>query len=171
MFAFLLLAVCTQKAGAQEHTIPDTSQMAYNAISSKLGLYVFPAKKQSQKKQKSDEFECYKWAMDQSGIDPLNLPEVKAEPVKTGPDGTVVHTAGKSAVVGTAVGAIAGDAGKGAAIGAVVGGAAGIRKKRVTNAKKQEQSQANAAQKEQEMADSFKKAFAVCMEGKGYTTK
>ncbi len=167
----VLFGAFSQNAGAQTHTIPDTSQMKYNEISSAMKLYVYPSKKQSQQKQKQDEFECYKWAMEQSGIDPLNMPQAKAAPVQTGPDGTVVHTAGKSAVVGTAVGAIAGDAGKGAAIGAVVGGAAGIRKKRVMNANKKQQAEADAAQQNQATADSFKKAFSVCIEGKGYTVK
>jgi hypothetical protein len=156
---------------AQVSVTLDTSKMTYNQISSSLGLYVFPSKNQSNQKQKADEYECYKWAIQQSGIDPLNMPEVKAEAVETGPDGTAVKGAAKGAIVGTAVGAIAGDAGTGAAIGAVAGGAGGMRQKRVTNAKKQEQSQATAAQKQQATVDNYKKAFSACIEGKGYTIK
>ena len=37
-------------------------------------------KGQSQQQQKEDEFECYIWAMEQSGVDPLNLPKVEAAP-------------------------------------------------------------------------------------------
>ena len=65
--------------------LPDTAKMTYNQISSGLKLYVFPAKNQTKQKQKEDEFECYKWAVQQSGIDPLNLPKVQAAPAETGP--------------------------------------------------------------------------------------
>jgi hypothetical protein len=167
----VVLSMFTQNLSAQVSSIPDTSKMAYNEISHKLGLYVFPSKNQSQSKQKSDEFECYKWASEQSGIDPLNMPQVKAAPVQTGPDGSAVKGAAKGAAVGVAIGAISGDAGKGAAIGAVAGGAGGIRQKRVGQQHQQQQAQADAAAQEQAIKDSFTKAFSACIEGKGYTTK
>ncbi len=169
--ALLLLLMFNTIATAQTASIPDTSKMKYNEISSKLKLYVFPTKNQSQQQQKSDEFECYKWAVEQSGIDPLNMPQVKAAPVQTGPDGSAVKGAAKGALVGVAVGSIGGEAGKGAAAGAVVGAAGGIRQKRVGQAKQQQQSQADAAAQEQAIKDSFTKAFSACIEGKGYTVK
>ena len=81
----------------QVSSVPDTSKMTYNQISNGLKLYVFPSKGQSQQKQKEDEFECYKWAMQQSGIDPLNLPKVEAKPAETGPDGSAVRGAARGA--------------------------------------------------------------------------
>ena len=151
--------------------LPDTSKMTYNQISSGLKLYVFPAKGQSKQQQKTDEFECYKWAMEQSGIDPLNLPKVVAAPAETGPTGGGVVGAAKGAAAGVAIGAIAGDAGKGAAIGAVAGGLAGRRAGKKAQKEQNQQGQADAASKEKEMKDSFVKGFSACMEGKGYTTK
>lgn len=175
LFFFLLIIFISYlpvKVFAQAPpSLPDTSKMTYNQISNGLGLYAYPAKGQSQKKQKGDEFECYKWAMQQSGIDPLNLPKVEAAPVETGPDGSMIVGGAKGAAAGLAIGAIAGDAGKGAAIGAVVGGLGGIRKKKMTDAQKQQQSQANAANTEQAIKESFVKGFSACMEGKGYTIK
>jgi hypothetical protein len=102
--------------------LPDTAKMTYNQISQTMKLYVFPAKNQSKQKQKEDEFECYKWAVEQSGIDPLNLPKAEPVPVQSGPTGGAVKGAAKGAAAGVAIGAIAGDAGKGAAIGAAAGG-------------------------------------------------
>ena len=151
--------------------LPDTSKMTYNQISSGLKLYVYPTKNQTKQKQKEDEFECYKWAMEQSGIDPLNLPKVQAPPPETGPTGGAVVGAAKGAAVGVAIGAIAGDAGKGAAIGAVAGGVAGRRQGKKAQEQQNQQSQAAATKSEQDMKDSFKKAFSVCIEGKGYTIK
>ena len=152
-------------------SLPDTSKMTYNQISAGLKLYVFPSKGQNQQQQKTDEFECYKWAIQQSGIDPLNLPKVEVAPVQSGPSGGAVKGAARGAAAGVAVGAIAGDAGEGAAIGAVVGGVKGRRAGKQAQANANQQAQADAANKEKAMMDSFVKGFSACMEGKGYTLK
>jgi uncharacterized protein YcfJ len=136
-----------------------------------MKLYVFPSKGQSTQQQKIDEFECYKWAIEQSGIDPLNPPKVEEAPVQSGPTGGAVVGAAKGAAAGVAIGAIAGDAGKGAAIGATAGALAGIRAGKQAQTQANQQAQANATKAEQEIRDSFKKAFSVCIEGKGYTVK
>lgn len=151
--------------------MPDTAKMTYNQISQACKLYVFPSKGQSQQQQKKDEFECYKWAMEQSGVDPLNLPKVEAAPAQTGPTGKAIGGAAKGAAAGAAIGAITGDAGEGAAVGAVVGGLAGRRQGKQAQAQANQQAQANAAATEQEIKNSFVKAFSVCIEGKGYTVK
>lgn len=136
-----------------------------------LGIYVFPAKDQDQATQDKDDADCYKWAVEQSGIDPLNPPKVEAAQVDTAPDGTAIAGAARGAAAGVAIGAIAGDAGKGAAIGAVAGGLAGRRAKVVGDAQQQQRNNQAAAQQQAAMTESFKKAFTVCLEGKGYTVK
>ncbi|WP_336514554.1 hypothetical protein [Pollutibacter soli] len=172
---YLLLVVFLISAhivfGQAPPTVPDTSKMTYNQISSGLKLYVFPAKNQTQQQQKVDEFECYKWAMEQSGIDPLNLPKVEAPPAQKGPTGGAVKGAAKGAAAGVAIGAIAGDAGEGAAIGAVAGGLAGRRAAKKGQAQANQKAETDAANKEQELKNSFVKAFSACLEGKGYTIK
>ena len=55
-----------------------------------LGIYVFPAKDQDQATQEKDDAACYKWAVEQSGVDPINPPKVEAAKVDTSPDGTAV---------------------------------------------------------------------------------
>jgi hypothetical protein len=170
MLLFVMLGF-SSGISAQIKALPDTSKMAYNEISQKMKLYVFPAKNQSQQKQKEDEFECYKWAADQSGVDPLNPPKVQAAPVQSGPDGSVVGGAARGAAAGVAIGAIAGNAGKGAAIGAAAGGMAGIRNARMKEEQAAHQSQAAANNKQADIKNSYLKAFQVCMEGKGYTIK
>jgi len=62
--------------------------------------------------------------------------------------------------LGAAVGAIAGDAGKGAAAGAVLGGVRGRR-----------QSMAAQQAQQQETRSAYDRAFAACMEGRGYTVR
>lgn len=139
--------------------------IAQTSIAAPLGMYVFPANGQDQDTQDKDEYACYKWAVEQSGIDPINPPDVQADP--NAGDGAVVGTAARGAAAGAAIGAISGDAGKGAAIGAVAGAFGGARRRGAAKAGAEQQAQ----QQEAAMIDSFKKAFAACLEGKGYTVK
>ncbi len=120
-------------------------------------VYVYPQKGQSQKQQDIDTAECGRWAKQESGVDP-NAPAPQ-EQVGQHTRGAVGGAA-RGAAVGAAVGAIAGDAGKGAGAGAVVGGVAGRRGSK------------RAAQASQaESQTSYARAFAACMEGRGYTVK
>jgi len=138
-------------------------------VSNKVGLYVFPAKDQSATQQAEDESYCYKWGVQQSGIDPLNPPQVQAQQVDMGPDGAAVGGAARGALAGVAIGAIAGDAGKGAAIGAVAGGLGGRRASKVGRSQQQQANNQAASQTEADMMNSFKKAYSACLQGKGYT--
>mgnify|MGYP001824793954 FL=1 len=138
-------------------------------VSNKVGLYVFPAKGQSATQQEDDESYCYKWGVQQSGIDPLNPPQVQAAQVQTGPDGSAVRGAARGALAGVAIGAIAGDAGTGAAIGAATGGIGGHRASRIGRAQQQQVNNAEAQYTQADMMNSFKKAYSACLSGKGYT--
>lgn len=140
-------------------------------VTTKAGMYVFPAKDQSQEQLEKDETECYKWAVEQSGVDPLNPPKVEAAQVSTGPDGAAVVGAARGAAAGAAIGAICGDAGKGAAVGAVTGAMGGRRASRGGRAAAQNANNQAAVNKEAELMNNFKKAYSVCLEGKGYTVK
>ncbi len=171
IIAGVLLMVATIAVKAQVPTtqaLPDTAQMSYNQISQASKLFVYPSNEQNQQQQKEDEFACYMWALEQSGIDPLNLPTVEVEKVETGPDGGAVKGAAGGALKGAAIGAIAGDAGKGAAIGATAGGIRGVGRSAARQKQQVQQAEANAKATEQAIKDSFVKAFSVCLEGKGY---
>lgn len=141
------------------------------SIASGLGLYVFPSNNQDKTQQDADEVACYKWAKEQTGVDPINPPEVQAAQVDRSVDGTAVKGAAGGAAAGAAIGAIAGDAGQGAAIGAVVGGLRGRRAKKVGDEVEQQYNNVAAQATEEELMNNFNKAFTACMEGKGYTVK
>lgn len=162
--SMLALFFCSHAALTQT-TSPTAS------FSKSLGLYVFPKNGQDINTQEADETACYKWAVAQTGIDPIHPPKIEAEKVDTSPDGTAVVGAARGAAAGVAIGAIAGDAGKGAAIGAVVGGLAGRRAKVAGDFQHQQANEKDAQAKEKALMDDFKKAFSVCMEAKGYTVK
>jgi hypothetical protein len=154
----IFVAVGFQKTNAQ-------------SIAKGLGMYVFANNNQDQVVQDADESFCYKWAIQQTGYDPLNPTVVTAKSVDTSADGNAIKGAVRGAAGGAAIGAIAGDTGKGAAIGAVVGGVRGRRSKVIGDANQQKANDEAAAKKMKELEAEYKKAFMVCMEGKGYTIK
>ena len=145
----------------------------------KLGMFPYPTKNQTKEQQTTDEQQCYTWAQQQTGIDPVAAAnpntEAAAAAAKAKADsattGAAVKGAAGGAVAGVAIGAIAGDAGTGAAIGAVAGG--------LKSRKAKKQAEQQAAQKGAEQAkaqgnaqlDTYKKAMAACLEGRGYSVK
>ncbi len=180
--AILMLGVLAFSA-QQPAQAPTGNQDPAKPISTSLGAYVFPAKGQSAEQQKKDEMDCYTWAKQQTGIDPIAQqtappPQQQPAPKTEAPKGGAVKGAARGAAAGAAIGAVAGDAGTGAAVGATAGAIKGRRdqKKAAKQAEaktqqqqQQAQQQAQAAQKEK--MDTFKRAFSACMEGKGYTVK
>ena len=120
--------------------------------------YVYPAKGQSPQQQQKDQADCHGWAMQQSGVNPG-----ATAPPPSGPTGQVARTAARGAAVGAVGGAIGGDAGKGAAVGAATGAlVGGMRRADQRRAAEQTQSQASAE---------YGRAYAACLEGRGYTVK
>ncbi|MGE0649279.1 MAG: glycine zipper family protein [Alphaproteobacteria bacterium] len=114
------------------------------------GLFIYPNKNQSQEQQHSDEGECSQWAQQQTGYSPYSSSSYSfGRPALRG--------AARGAALGAIGGAIGGDAGKGAAIGAGVGGAAGLMRR------------GRAERAEAAHQDDFVRAFATCMNGRGYT--
>lgn len=87
----------------QTPTMLDTARISYNQISQEMGMFVYPSKGQSKSQQKKDEFECYNWAVEQSGVDPLNLPKIEAPTPHTGSTGGGVVGAAKGAAAGAAL--------------------------------------------------------------------
>ena len=147
-------------------TVPDNASA--QSLSSSLGVVTYPSKGQSAQQQSKDEGECYAWAKQQTGIDPVAVagtPTKQEGPAVGG--GERVKGAAVGAVGGLAIGAVAGDAGKGAAIGAVGGTLVGGHKARKNKAAKEQQAEQNKAATLQH----FNKAFGVCMEGRGYSVK
>jgi hypothetical protein len=137
---------------------------------------VYPSQGQSQEQMEKDKFECYTWAKQQTGFDPMQVPQAsQPPPQQEAKQGGVVRGAARGAAVGTVVGGIAGgEWGKGAAAG-TAGGAlvGGMRRKD----QRQQQQQAQKQWEEQQLAEytqkrnAYDRAFAACLEGKGYTVK
>ena len=140
-------------------------------------LIVFPAKGQTQEQMEKDKFECYGWAKQQTGFDPMqSQPPAPAAPAQSqGPQGERIKGAARGAAVGAVVGEIADDdAGKGAAAGAAAGTMAGgmkTRQQRRQGAQQQQQASQQQQSAYDEARNTYNRAFGVCLEGKGYTVK
>jgi len=145
--AVLALVICVAATGAEAQS---------------SGQYFYPSKGQTQDQQAKDKYECNQWAVNQTGFDPSNPPPMTSGNAQRG---QAVRGAARGAAGGAIGGAIAGDAGTGAAAGAVIGGTVGVIRRR--RAKKQQQAEAQAAATSGQ--DAYRRAFATCMQGRGYT--
>jgi hypothetical protein len=136
---------------------------------------IYPNKGQDPEQQEKDKYECYTWAKQQTGFDPMQVPTATAPPPnQETPQGGVVRGAAGGALVGVAAGAIAGDAGKGAAIGASSGALIGGMRQQN---QKQQQRQAQQQWEQDQAANyanqrnNYNRAYGACLEGRGYTVK
>jgi hypothetical protein len=134
----------------------------------------YPAKGQSPPQQQRDQAECSGWAKQTTGVDPAAVAQAPAPAAPSGPavgGGERVGGAARGAAGGAVIGAIAGDAGEGAAVGAIVGTMAGGARARRNRAAQQQQAQAQAEGQKQQALGAYNRAFAACMEARGYTVK
>jgi hypothetical protein len=166
-------------AAAQRAPIPPGTPTP-DVIHKKLTAFVYAANQQSPDQQQYDEMDCYNWAKSQTSIDPMG-PPTPVEQVEKGENeakGSRLKGAGRGALGGAVVGGIAGDAGKGAAIGATVGTMRGGRQVRQGKAQAEQdyqqaqtQAQQQAAATDKQKVSTFKKAFSVCVQGRGYSVQ
>ena len=126
---------------------------------------VYPAKGQSADRKNSDDAQCLAWAKQDTGIDPAAVAAAPAP--ATGPQGERLRGAARGAVAGGVVGGITGDASEGAAVGATVGVVAGGRRSRQKQAAQAQSAQAAKGQ----AIDTYYRAYAACMQGRGYTVQ
>ena len=127
--------------------------------------YIYASKGQTQEQQDRDKYECNQWAVGQSGFDPSNpsLTSTSSQQAQGRPGGG----AARGAAVGAVGGAIEGDPGARAASGAARGGVFGaIRRRRERNEAEQEQERAQTASASS--LESYNRALAACMQGRGY---
>jgi hypothetical protein len=139
---------------------------------------VYPAQGQSAEQMEKDKFECYTWARNQTGFDPMKVPTATAPPPEQQAGGSVAGGAVKGglggAALGAAIGAIAGDAGKGAAIGAASGGLLGGARRHSQasgDRQKQEQWEQEQVANYQRNRDAYNRAYRACLEGRGYSVQ
>ena len=143
-------------------------------------VYFYPQSGQTTQQQSRDHYECYQWAVKQTGFDPSQSsipPERRVKVVPMPPPGqnTVIL-----AITGAVLGALiagprhaAGGALIGAGSGAIVGAASDVNREQ--NARQLEEAYANRDQALSAQYDAkaydFRRAMSACLEGRGYTVK
>ncbi|KPK33146.1 MAG: hypothetical protein AMJ66_05780 [Betaproteobacteria bacterium SG8_40] len=133
-------------------------------------LVIYPNDGQSREQQDKDNYECYGWAKQQSGFDPMAPPKASTPPPQ---QQAAKGGVGRGALRGAAIGGIVdgSDGAKtGAAAGAVIGGVRRRDQLRQQAVAEQQWAQQEAAQYQGGRND-YNRAFAACMEGRGYTVR
>lgn len=149
-----------------------TTQLVAETLSSSLGIFTYPAQGQSEAQMSKDDYECFSWAKDQSGYDPMSPPEPVAQPANNGPSGARLRGAARGAAGGAIIGEIADDdAGKGAAIGATLGTMRAGRDQRQAQQQQAAAADQAALQDAEQLSAGFKSAYSACMDARGYSVQ
>jgi len=144
-------------------------------------VYFYPKAGQTTEQQSRDHYECYNWAVQQTGFDPSQSsipPERRVKVVPMPPPG---HDTAVLAITGAVLGALIGGprhAGAGALIGAgsgaVVGAASDVSRQQYAQQMQEayvNRDQALNARQEEAKARDFRRAMSACLEGRGYTVQ
>ena len=136
-------------------------------------VYFYPTQGQSPEQQDRDRYECYGWAVKQTGFDPgRSLPpqeRVTVVPARA-PGETTVGAAIAGALIGAAVSG-PGHAGGGAIVGAAAGGLLGAAAEGAqTEEVRRVQSSRGDSRYRREAAE-YRRAMSACLEGRGYSVK
>jgi hypothetical protein len=129
-------------------------------------LFIYPQRGQSAQQQQQDRFECHQWAVQQTGFDPTMA--MPPPPPSAAPTSSAFGGAARGAAIGAVGGAIGGNAGRGAAIGAGTGALFGQMRRNSQIREADSQQSAQAWQMNQQR-DSYNRALASCLTGRGYT--
>ena len=137
---------------------------------------IYPAQGQSNEQMEQDRFQCYTWARDNSGFDPMAPPTATKAPPKQKEGGGALQGAAMGGAVGGAIGGIAKGSKKGlfrgAAAGAVAGGLLGgvkSNKRQNKNAQRQQNWEREQTAIYTQGRNTYNRAFGACMTGRGYT--
>jgi hypothetical protein len=143
-------------------------------------VYFYPTKGQSDAQQDRDRYECYLWAVKQSGYDPGQsqlAPHQRIQVTPTAPPG---NDTAAGAVSGAIVGSMMSsrhDRGFGMVFGALTGamlGAASDEARQQQATQAQQQYDAKDTQRYariEKQARNYQRAMTACLEGRGYTVR
>lgn len=143
-------------------------------------LYFYPKAGQTDEQQSRDHYECYNWAVSQTGFDPGRSAIPTDQRVRVVPMPPPGHDTATLAIAGAVLGALIGGprhAVGGALIGASGGAIAGAASDsaRMEYARQQEEAYAARDRTRDAQLDAkaygFRRAMSACMEGRGYTVR
>lgn len=168
----LLLAACVppqQTVEAEPEAAPVRSPVTE--------VYFYPKQGQSPEQQERDRYECYLWAMEQTGFDPSSPDLAPHQRVRVVPKPAPGHDTAVGAVTGAMIGAVVSRPGNkvgGAVVGAVAGGALGAasdaaRQRQAARIQQgYDQAEAERTAMLEQQASEYRRAMSACLEGRGY---
>lgn len=143
-------------------------------------VYFYPKHGQTEAQQDRDRYECFNWAVKQTGFDPSLARLTPEQRVTVTPVPAPGHDTAVGAIAGGAIGALAagprhapGGLLLGAAIGALAGAASDSAKQETARRMEESYNRQNQAFDNQieKRALEFRRAMSACLEGRGYTVK
>lgn len=171
---FLLLSGCAPRYSTRSHRV-NTPQLPSTQI------YFHPLHGQSKVQQERDRYDCYVWAVRQSGFDPNQQGLAPHQRVEVRP----LPPSGESVAAGAMTGAMIGSmvspwhhSGEGLVFGAIAGallGAAADALQHNQQANRvQQQYDANNARnyaRYEKRARDYRRAMSACLDGRGYSVQ
>jgi hypothetical protein len=149
------------------------SRIAEESAPPPTQVYFYPTQGQSAEQQDRDRYECYNWAVKQTGFDPTrSLPT--QERITVVPARAPGETTVGAAIAGAVIGAMVSNprnAGGGALVGAAAGGLLGA----AAESNQQQQVERIETRRgdnryRRETAE-YRRAMSACLEGRGYSVK
>jgi hypothetical protein len=143
-------------------------------------VYFYPKAGQTTEQQSRDHYDCYNWAVQQTGFDPGQSAIPKDQRVRVVPMPPPGYDTAAFAVAGAVLGALIGGprhALGGALIGASGGAIAGAASDSARLETARQQEEAYAARDRaldpqlDEKASGFRRAMSACLEGRGYSVR
>ncbi|HKI62460.1 MAG TPA: glycine zipper 2TM domain-containing protein [Mariprofundaceae bacterium] len=141
-------------------------------------VYFYPQQGQSPEQQDRDRYECYLWAMQQTGFDPSQPNLAPHQRVVVTPAPPAGHDTATGAVTGAVIGAAVsrpGDRAGGAVMGAIAGAAVGAASDNARQREAQrvqesyDRADSERAARIERQASEYRRAMAACLEGRGYS--
>jgi hypothetical protein len=136
-------------------------------------VFFYPTQGQSPEQQDRDRYECYNWAVKQTGFDPSrSLPP--QERVTVVPARAPGETTVGAAIAGAVIGAMVSNprnAGGGALVGAAAGGLLGAAAESSQQQQVEQIATRRGDQRSRREAADYRRAMSACLEGRGYSVK
>lgn len=143
-------------------------------------VYFYPTRNQSEQQQNRDRYECYLWAVKQSGFDPGQAQLAPHQRIEVTPAAPPGADTAAGAVGGAIVGSMMAprrDPGFGLVFGAITGamlGAASDAARQEQAARAQQYYDSKESQRfavVERQARDYRRAMTACLEGRGYTVR
>ncbi len=165
----LALSGCVQRYERHEYQREAISDPPPRPVTQVL---FYPAQGQTPEQQNRDRYECYSWAVAQTGFDPSQPALAPQQRIEVVPSQREGHDTAVGAVAGAILGAAVSRP-RQAAGGAILGAVAGAMVGAASDSARQEET--DRVQRRYDVRDAqasnYRRAMTACLEGRGYTVK